>query len=147
MEQLLYKSYIALIKNSVWTKMFRNNFFVVDWKTIDIVKNGSDACSYFVSSVLKIFGLIKNIHATVEGTVKDISTYWWEEAKGKNIQIWSLLIWEEMNWHKHIGFYIWNHKAISNSSKKREIVKHSHDYNKKRKIEKIYVNSKMSSEL
>jgi len=144
MKQLLQKNYIAMINNSVWTKMFRNNFFQLNWKKIDILKNWSDSCAYFVSSLLKIFGLIENIHATVDGTIKDISKYWWEEYKWKNIQVWSILVWEKINWHKHIWFYIWNNKAISNSSKKREIAKHSLDYNGKRKIEKIYTNSKLA---
>ncbi len=141
MKQLLQQSYISMIKNSIWTKMFRNNFFEIDWKNIDILKNWSDSCAYFVSSVLKIFALIENIHVTVDGTVKDILKYWWEEYKWKEIPIWAILVWEVNHWHKHIWFYVWNNKSISNSSSKKGIVKHSRDYNSKRNIEKIYVNS------
>jgi len=145
MEQLLQKSYISMIKNSIWTRMFRNNFFELSWKKIDVLKNWSDSCAYFVSSILKIFDLIENIHATVGGTIKDIIKYWREEYKWKEIQIWAILVWEEKNWHKHIWFYIWNNKAISNSSSKKEIVKHNWNYNSKRNIEKIYVNHKIAT--
>ncbi len=145
MKQLLQQSYITMIKNSIWTRIFRNNFFELNWKTIDVVKNWSDSCAYFVSSLLKIFDLIGNIHVTVDWTVKDILKYWWEEYKWKEIQIGSILVWEVKNWHKHIWFYVWNNKAISNSSRKKEIIKHNRDYNSKRNIEKIYVNSKISS--
>lgn len=143
MKQLKKESYISMIKNSIWTKMFRNNFFELDGKKIDIVKNWSDSCAYFVSSVLKVFGLIENIHATVDGTVKDILEYWWEEYKWNKIQIWTILVWEENKWHKHIWFYIGNDEAVSNSSSKKEVVKHSYNYNGKRSIEKMYFNSIM----
>ncbi|MFZ2151237.1 MAG: NlpC/P60 family protein [Candidatus Absconditicoccaceae bacterium] len=141
MKQLLQQSYISMIKNSIGTNMFKNNFFESNGKKVDIVKNGSDSCAYFVSSVLKIFGLIKNIHATVDGTIKDIVKYGWKEYKGKEIPLGAILVWEVKNGHKHIGFYVGNNKAISNSSNKKEIAKHSLDYNSKRNIEKIYVNS------
>lgn len=140
MKQLLQQSYISMIKNSIWTSMFKNNFFELDWKKIDILKNWSDSCAYFVSSVLKIFALIENIHATVDGTVKDILKYWWKEYRWKEIPIWAILVWEVKNEHKHIWFYVWNKKAISNSSSKKVVVQHSRDYNSKRNIEKIYVN-------
>jgi hypothetical protein len=145
MKQLLQQSYITMIKNSIWTSMFRNNFFELNWKKIDVLKNWADSCAYFVSSLLKIFDLIGNIHVTVDWTVKDILKYWWEEYKWKEIQIGSILVWKVKNWHKHIWFYVWNNKAISNSSRKKEIVKHNRDYNSKRNIEKIYVNSKILS--
>ncbi len=145
MKQLLQKSYIATINNSSWTRMFRNNFFEVDWKKIDILKNWSDSCAYFVSSILKIFNLIGNIHVTVDGTLNDILKYWWKKYKWKEIPIWAILIWEVKNWHKHIWFYVWNNEAISNSSSKKEVVKHSRDYNSKRNIEKKYVNSMILS--
>lgn len=143
MKQLLKESYIAMIKNSIWTKMFKNNFFDLNGKKIDILKNWSSSCAYFVSNLLKIFDLIENIHATVDWTVKDILKYWRKEYEWKEVPIWALLLRENVNNHSHIWFYIWNKIAISNSSKYKTIKKHSWDYNKKRKIEKIYVNSKI----
>jgi hypothetical protein len=140
MKQLLQQSYISMIQNSVWTKMFRNNFFESDGENRDVLKGGADSCAYFVSSVLKIFGLIGNIHVTVAGTIKDMLKSWREEYKWKTIPIWAILVWEEKNGHKHVWFYIWGGKAISNSSSKKFVVKHSFDYNGKRSIEKTYVN-------
>jgi len=145
MKQLLQQSYLTMIKNSVWTRMFRNNIFELDWKKIDILKNWSNSCAYFVSSVLKIFNFIGNIHTTVDWTIADILTHWWKEYKWKEIPLWSILVWEVKNEHKHIWFYVWNNKAISNSSSKKAIIKHSRDYNSKRNIEKIYVNSMILS--
>ena len=146
MKQLLKKSYVSMIQNSIWAKMFRNNFFVSNWKETDVLKDWADACAYFVSSILKIFGLIENVHTTVDGTVENILKYWWKEMIWKKIQIWDILVWEEINGHKHIWFYVWNDKAVSNSSAKKQIIKHSLDYNHKRKIEKVYTNSKISED-
>ncbi|MCF7834456.1 C40 family peptidase [Candidatus Gracilibacteria bacterium] len=141
MEINLIKSYMSMIENSVGTKMFRNNFFDIDGNIVDILKNGEDSCAYFVSSILKIFNLIEAVHCTVDGTIEDMKKNGRKEYKGKNIDMGSILVWEEKNGHKHIGFYIGNNEAISNNSIKKEITKHHFEYNGKRKIEKTLINS------
>lgn len=119
-ELVLNETYLVAIKNSVGTKIFRNLFARVGRKTKDITENGNLSCAFYVSSILYLFKLIKEIHATVNGTVRDLKESGWVEIKKpKNGCV---LVWEEKkfkngNSHKHIGFYIGNQIAISNNSK------------------------------
>ena len=82
---------------------------------------------------------MNNLHATVEGTVKDLENSGWKRIKTPKEG--SVLIWEEKNSHKHIGFYLGKNKAVSNSSEKRVPKTHHFTYNGKRKIESIWFKS------
>ena len=149
---ILLDTYIAVIKNSVGSKMFRNSYAKINGKKTDILQNGMLSCAFFVSSILVLSKLIKEIHGTVDGTVKDLEQSGWQQiAKPK---IGSVLVWEKIdfgnkNFHKHIGFYIGNNKAIStNSFKKRQPAVHHWTYGIKRnkparKIEAIFYNKKL----
>jgi len=121
MKFLLKDSYLKIIKNSVGSKIFRSVYFNINGKKVDILKNGELSCAFFVSWILKNLGLIKQIHATVNGTVKDLKKSGWHRIKKPKIG--SILIWEEKliknGKHRHIGFYIDKDKAISNSYKKK----------------------------
>ncbi len=139
---MIFSSYMATVENSVGTGMFRNLYAMVDKKTKDITENGNLSCAYYVSSVLFIFKLISGIHATVEGTEKDIINNGWEKVEQP--QKGNILIWEEKikgkdkKPHKHIGFFIEDNWAISNNDEKGLPVKHHYTYNQTRKIEAIY---------
>lgn len=150
---ILFDTYIAVIKNSAGSKMFRNFYAKVDGKKIDIVKNGDLSCAWFVSSLLHLFKLIKDAHATVNGTIKDLKQSGWKKIKKPKIG--SILVWEKIDFgnkdfHKHIGFYIGNNKAISTSNlKKGQPVTHHWTYGIKsnkpmRKIEAIFWNKKLN---
>lgn len=143
-KRLIKRSYLQMIKNSVRTKMFRN-LFVVDEKgrKIDALRNGDVACAFFVSGILKIFSLITWPHATCDSTVRDMLENGWRRTK--KLKPGYVLFWERnKNGRKHLGFYIGNNKAISNSSKKGYPVIHHFTYGKnknnqpKRKIEGIF---------
>lgn len=144
MKHLLFDSYIKMIKNSVGTRMFRNAYFVKDNKKIDVLKNGDLSCAVFVSSILKLFGLISVPHATVKGTIKDLEKNGWKKIK--ELKIGAVLHWDlnpESKKHEHLGFYIGNNKAVSNSSQKRMPIVHHCTYNNRRKIIGIYWNKKL----
>ncbi len=160
---ILFDTYIAVIKNSVGSKIFRNFYAEVDGKKIDITKNGNLSCAWFVSSLLYLFKLTKDVHATVDGMIRDLQQSGWkkispkgEYASGeKRPKIGSILVWEKIDFgnkdfHKHIGFYIGNNKAIStNSFKKGRPVIHHWTYGIKRnksvrKIEAIFWNKKIN---
>jgi hypothetical protein len=150
-EPIIYDSYIAVIKNSVGANTWRNFYAKVDDKKVDIMQDGDLSCAFFVSSILSLFGLIKHPHTTVESTIKDMEESGWQEIKKPKIG--SVLIWEAITdskeeVHRHIGFYIGNKTAISNSSKKRVPVKHHWTFGEKngkpiRKIEKIFWHKKL----
>ncbi|MCX6813984.1 MAG: hypothetical protein NT078_02130 [Candidatus Azambacteria bacterium] len=117
------------------------------------MKNGGLSCARFVSSLLYLFKLIKDMHATVNGIVKDLKQSGWKKIKKPKIG--SILVWEKIDFgnkdfHKHIGFYIGNNKAISTSSpKKGQPVIHHWTYGIKRnkpvrKVEAIFWNKKLN---
>ncbi|MDP2945949.1 MAG: hypothetical protein Q8N61_00645 [bacterium] len=152
---ILFDTYIAFIKNSMGSKIFRNFYAEVNGKRTDILKNGILSCACFVSSLLYLFKLIKDAHATVEGTIRDLQQSGWKSAKGgsasggKKPKIGSIIVWEKNhNSHKHIGFYVGNNKAISTSSKNGQPVIHHWTYGVKknrpvRKVEAIFWNKKL----
>jgi len=141
---MLLPTYLTVIKTSVGTRLFQHLYVKVKGKKTDIT-NGVYSCAFYVSSILAIFNLIATTHATVEGTKGDMIRRGWKSVNKPKIG--SVLIWEPVKskngkFHKHIGFYIGNKKAISNSSRKRSPVIHHWTFGKKngklgRKIELI----------
>lgn len=69
---LTKENYLEFVKNSVDSKCFRRAFALIDDKKKDLLRNGELSCAYFVSSVLKIFGLIGQIHLTVTNTTEEM---------------------------------------------------------------------------
>lgn len=121
---------------------------------MDIVKDGRLSCALFVSSILHRFKLIKAIHTTVGGTIKDIRDSRWQKIKKPKIG--ALLIWkpqeikDRMYWrHDHIGFYVSKNKAISAGGQKYQPISHHWTFGIKngrpvRKVEQIFWNKKLS---
>ncbi len=134
-------TYLAVVRNSVGSKMFRNLYVRIDGKKEDITENGNLSCAIFVSSILFLFKLIKEVHATVNGTTRDLKEFGWQEIKKpKNGCV---LVWAEKDFgqgskHKHIGFYVGNKKAISNNSKYGYPKEHGWNIFDGRKIEAIF---------
>lgn len=146
----LFDSYLSIIKNSVGTKSFRNLYAYRGGQKIDITDNGKLSCAFFVSSILVIFGLIPKIHATVRGTIADLKKSGWKKIKHPKIG--SILIWEKKVFgktpHKHIGFYVSRHRAISNNYKTKSPILHHWAFGRNksstyRKIEAIYWRPKL----
>lgn len=100
--------------------MFRNLFLDVDGVKTDATADGDLSCAFYVSSVLKMFGCIKTLHATVSGTVKDLVESGWTEVRQPVVG--SVIVWgesENSSGHKHIGFYLGEDQAVSNNSRKK----------------------------
>lgn len=135
-ELLTRQNYLQTIKNSVGARMFRQTYALVNGKKEDLTKNGELSCALYVSSILKLFDLIKERHMTVNGAVNDMLESGWRETK--KLVPGDVLIWEEKDDHQHIGFYIGHSKAISNSSEKRMPSVHHYTFgSQKRKITRI----------
>lgn len=139
MNKLIFKTYLKTINNSPGSKMFRNLYVQNNGQIKDVVENGKLSCAFFVTSILKLFGLIKSIHATVENTIEDLKKFNWKKVNIKSLRAGDILVWEKEKTgnnsdHSHIGFYIGKDKAISNSTYKKVPVKHPFDFKKKRKI-------------
>jgi len=133
-------NYLVAVKNSVGSHMFRNLYAEVDGVRKDIVEGGELSCALFVSSLLKIFDLIGGVHSTVSGTEADILHSGWEKTTEPTPG--DILVWEAQkegeDSHAHIGFFVGDNKAVSNSFKERMIAEHDWTYDGQRKITAIY---------
>lgn len=111
---MLRETYLQMIKNSPKSRLFRN-LFVTDGKggKRDVLENGRESCAFFVSSILKVFSLVDFPHATVNATLKDMAKNGWRETK--KLEPGNVLLWEEKNGHRHLGFFIGGKKAVSNA--------------------------------
>ena len=142
-KRLIYKTYLAMIKNSIGTKMFQDLYILTGDKNkiSDAMGRGDKSCAWFVSSVLYLSGFIKSSHATVGSVIKDMEEFGWKRTKKPRSG--DIVLWEKQGGHEHIGFYWDKTHAISNSSRNRSPRKHHLTYNNKRKVEAIYTYKKL----
>lgn len=137
---------LALVRGSVGSTAFRHAYAIKHKKTVDLLRGGRLSCAFFVSTILSAFRLIDTQHLTVDGTVRDLEQQGWQDTDTPEPG--TILIWEATRDHvadephRHIGFYLGNHRAISNSSKKRTPSIHHWTFGKKgahpkRRIERM----------
>ncbi len=111
-------NYLAAIRNSEGSRIFKNLWAEVDGVKRDILEDGDLSCAQFVSGILYLYKLINDRHATVDGTVRDLENYGWYEITNPKegcVIVWEGITYPDGNEHKHIGFYLDNGQAISNS--------------------------------
>lgn len=133
-----------MAKNSLGSKMFQTLLAEREKEKVNILKGGDVSCAYFVSILLKIFDLVETPHATVSGLEKDLLKSGW--SKTQDMLPGTILIWEsakqaEDEAHEHVGIYIGNDKAISNSYKELTPVEHHVTFDTKRKVRAIYTHT------
>lgn len=143
------KTFLKMILNSCGSLMWKNNYGLIDNKEIDLVQNGNLSCAFYVSSLLKLFDLISDVHLTVKSTEKELLKNGFKKIPvSKNMPKGTVIIWKkkkELNIytnkkedHLHIGFYVGNEKAVSMSSFNGFPIIHHYLYNNTRKIAKAY---------
>ncbi len=146
---LLSDNYTTTIRNSVGSKLFKNLWAEVDGEKKDILVDGDLSCAQFVSGILYLFKLITDRHATVDGTVKDLEQSNWTKITSPKkgcILVWENILYPDGQEHKHIGFYIGDGLAISNSPADKSPQTHHWTYGEKteksyRKITAMYWNN------
>src|SRR3989344_2481781 len=126
--RLVPETYIAMIENSVGTKMFQTFYAQVAGTKTNVVEGGKLSCAFYVTSVLVIFGLIQRIHGTVVPTLQDLKESGWREVKKPRPG--SVVVWKEAGHiapisQRHIGFYLGDDTAVSNNHKLGYPCKHS----------------------
>ena len=141
-------SYLAMIRDSVGSRMFRH-LYAVDEGGIskDIIRGGRLGCAYYVAFVLYHFHLVKQPHAVVKSTVKDMEESGWtvvDKPIEGDVIVWAPSVEHvETEMHVHIGFYLGEERAVSNSSSTGEITEHDWTFgvdnegNPNRKVTKI----------
>ncbi|MFA6408225.1 MAG: hypothetical protein WCW36_01975 [Candidatus Paceibacterota bacterium] len=98
--------------------MYRRLYACVDGKTKDIMEDGDKSCAVFVTATLVGLELCKTVHATVEGAIRDMEDSGWKHEEA--LLHGCVMVWEVKDGigksHLHIGFYVGNGQAVSNSS-------------------------------
>lgn len=118
--RLILKNLLRTIHSSVSTDVFRS-IYVRDQKgyEFDALDDGRDACAYHVSGILAINGLIDQPHATVKTTLEKMKLAGWRQTKKPSPG--DVICWPATKTiHQHLGFYVDEQTAISNSSVKRQ---------------------------
>ncbi len=115
--------------------MFRTLWAAVGGRKKDITERGALSCAYFVSSVLMVAQsafsrpLIRTVHATVGGTVRDMESCGWRRIarprKG------AVVVWEARDGHRHIGFVAGRGTAVSNDTARGAIARHALTFGRK----------------
>ncbi|GEM_PF-308053 len=149
-------NYLVMIKNACGSVMWANNYALINGKKEDIVHNGATSCALFVTSILKIFDLIKELHLTVKGVEKDLKEFNWKKIKvSSKMPEGSVIIWNKQlpadielrkkEKHYHIGFYIGDEKAVSLWAYHNFPVIHHWTYYGARRIIRAYWNPKIKN--
>jgi hypothetical protein len=128
---LIYQNYLQIIKASQGSQMFRHLYVLENNKKKDVLKNGELSCAYYVSSILKIFDLISQPHATVKSTIKDMLKSGWrptKKLKPGNVLIWQEKKYANSQFHQHLGFYLGQNKAMSHRHEKKMPIVHHFTY-------------------
>ncbi len=142
----LKETYLAMIKNSVGSKIFQSCFFRNEkGELIDVCQGGKFSCAVFVSFVLKRFDLIKTNKVVMASLEKELLRNCWFVVRDHQEFFWkvgSILVWEpklasDGQKHEHIGFYMGNNSAISNSPDLCP-AEHHVTYNCARRILRVY---------
>ena len=123
------ESYLAMIKNSPGTQMFRSVIALYDGKEQDVLRDGELSCAYFVSSVLRLFDLVSGKHVVVASTIEDMRERGWVRLEDGDIRPGAVVLWKSKRYadgeeHAHIGFALGKGKAVSTSATWGEVVKH-----------------------
>lgn len=138
MSSLVIK-YINYARACINSDKFRNYFIIKNNKKINLLQNGKLSCAKFVSEVLYKFKIISQVHLTVESTLKDMKNCGWKKKGIEDLKIGDVIVWEKnKKAHYHIGFYIENKIAISNSEKYRCPREHHLTYRGKRFIKWVF---------
>ena len=142
------KNYLAMVRNTAQGEnyMFCNLYAIVDDKEQDIVDGGALACAFFLSGILYMNKLIKDMHANISGLERDLKESGWLEIAEPREG--AMLIWESREPHKnrqweptklHAGIYDGNDRAVSNGSNTTLMPEEHHfTYNNTRKIIRIW---------
>ena len=151
----LLPSYLKAIENSVNSNLFRSLYYRIDGEIIDVLYDGDLSCAIYVTTILFLFGLIKERHTTIKATLDDLIESGWYKIKRPRkgaVTIWDYRKKEDgtLGTHWHLGFYINKETAVSNVFSARIVQSHHPTFGKsengkpQRKILTYYWNKKLN---
>lgn len=145
-------TYLAMIKNSVGTKLFRNCYAVANGKKQDILRNGDLSCAIYVSTILTICQLLDRPRTTVASTEAALKQCGWKRIDKPRAG--AVIVWESRRGisgeqHFHIGFSLGGYQAVSNNSERGYPIIHHFTFGAvrgrpKRRIKSLYWNHKLN---
>ncbi len=111
------ETYLALIRNSAGTTLFRNAYATRNGKRFDIFENGNLSCAFFVTTILTIVELIPRPYTHVWKTEEEMKRAGWKKISKPKVG--AVLVWaskanDSGETHRHIGFFLGKDKAMSN---------------------------------
>jgi hypothetical protein len=143
-------SYLKTIENSLGTHQYRSLMALVDGEKKDILEDGNLSCALYVSAILHQFGLIDSTiapHARTESLVKNMEASGWVKTDSPTPG--AVVVWEEMQQENHtvphVGFWMSEEEAVSNSWKEKCPVRHhmtfgtSSDGSPMRNVTAVYI--------
>lgn len=111
-------SFLAMVRNSVGTEMFRNLYRETPDGPEDVIFDGDLACAFSISAILSTFGLIKGgIHTTVDATIWDLVHSGWKVCDTPSagaVVLWGEKMGDDGRTHKHLGICIDTKCALNN---------------------------------
>lgn len=130
-EPLVLPTYLSLIEASVGSTMFQHFWANVNGKKTDITRGGRVSCSFYVSSILKLFNLTSEVQVTVNRLKRDMQESGWEEIKRPKkgcVVFWSAKPADASRIKKdqgtyqpmvsHCGFFVGNGETVTNEGDK-----------------------------
>jgi hypothetical protein len=127
-----FASFLAVVRNSVGSHMFRTVYVLRDGEQVDALRGGELSCAFFVSGVLTIFGKIGSFHTTVRSTIEDLARSGWRPVEDLDaLRPGDVLLWSAQlidgEPHSHVGFCLDDGLAVSTSNETGTPVLH-HDH-------------------
>jgi hypothetical protein len=107
-EPLVLETYLAVIESSVGTPLFRTFWANVNGKRMNIVRDGRVSCSFYTSSILKLFNLVSEVQVTITRLKKDMKESGWKQiprARKGAVVFWSALPADTSRMKKDAGVY------------------------------------------
>lgn len=148
---LLSDTYLAVVENSVGSRLFRTFYAKVDGRRRDIMRGGELSCAFYLSSVLTMLGLLRRVHGTVDGALRDLAESGWRRISRPRAG--SVLLWEAVRFpdgelHRHLGFSLGGRRAVSNNSRRGVPVLHHWTFGRRggrpvRRVEAILWHKKL----
>lgn len=126
-EPLIFDTYLAMVRASVGSPLFRTFWCSVNGVRTDVVRGGRLSCAFFVTSILKLFNLVSDVQITNNRAAADLRASGWVTIP--RARTGCVVTWAEHDADprrmrrdagvyqprvKHIGFYIGKQRAVSN---------------------------------
>lgn len=133
-----------MIKGSVGSNAYQHIWADFDGIRKDTMEDGRASCAFFVSGILAMFNVIDKYHSIVPNVVEAMIKAGWQKVEAPKAG--DVLVWDDKVVESgepavpHMGFYIGEEKAVSNSASSRAPAVHDYLFrdHEERQIIAIY---------